>query len=60
MHAPQEVSNVQKAISIVVAAFRLGAAIMVATPGTISSSVDTLVQAISQADTKTPEATSST
>lgn len=51
-HALQVISDVQKAITIAVAAVGVGVAIMAPTPGTISSSLSTLVQAIQQASAK--------
>lgn len=54
IHALQVITDVQKAISIAVAAVGLGVAIMSPTPGTISSSLNTLVQAIQQAAAPPP------
>jgi hypothetical protein len=51
-HALQVISDVQKAIGIAVAAVGLGAAILSPTPGTISGSLNTLVQSIKEADAK--------
>jgi hypothetical protein len=51
-HALQVISDVQMAITIAVAAVGLGAAIMNPTPGTIASSVNTLVQAVQSANAK--------
>ena len=48
-HALEVISDVQKAITITVAAVALGEAIMKPTPATVASSLDTLVQAIKQA-----------
>jgi hypothetical protein len=50
--ALQVISDVQKVITIAVAAVGVGAAIMDPTPGTIASSLGTLVQAIQQANAK--------
>jgi hypothetical protein len=47
-NAIKVISDVQNAITIAVAAVGLGVAILSPTPGTIASSVDTLVQAIQQ------------
>ncbi len=55
-HALEVISDVQKAITIAVAAVGLGAAIMNPTPGTIANSVNTLVQAVKQANTKPADA----
>jgi len=51
-HALEVISDVQEAITITVAAVALGEAIMKPTPGTVASSLDTLVQAIKQASSK--------
>jgi hypothetical protein len=59
-HALQVISDVQKAITIAVAAVGVGAAILDPTPGTIASSLSTLVQAIQQANAPVPPAGSAT
>jgi uncharacterized membrane protein len=51
-HALEVISDVQKAITITVAAAALGEAIMKLTPGAVASSFDTLVQAVKQASAK--------
>jgi len=51
-HALQVISDVQKVVTIAVAAGGLCAAILDPTPGTIASSLNTLVQAIQQASAK--------
>jgi len=51
-HALEVISDVQKAITITVAAVALGEAIMKPNPGAVASSFDTLVQAIKQASAK--------
>jgi hypothetical protein len=51
-HALEVISDVQKAITITVAAAALGEAIMKPTPGALASSFDTLVQAVKQASAK--------
>lgn len=53
-HALQVISDVQKVIVIGVAAVGLGTAILDPTPGTIASSLSTLVQTIQQATAKPP------
>ena len=52
MHALQVITDVQKVFTIVVAAVGMGAAVLDPTPGTVASSVTTLVQAIQQAAAK--------
>jgi hypothetical protein len=56
-HAVQVIADVQKVIGIAVAVVGLGVAIMDPTPGTISSSLSTLVQAVQQAGAKPAAAT---
>jgi|SRR5215468_5459274 len=51
-HALEVISDVQKAITITVAAVALGEAIMKPNPGAVASSFDTLAQAIKQARAK--------
>jgi hypothetical protein len=51
-HAIQVISDVQKAIGIAVAAVGLGAAILNPSPGTIASSLSTLVQSVKSAAAK--------
>jgi hypothetical protein len=52
-HALQMISDVQKVIAIAVACVGMGAAIMDPTPGTVASSVSTLIQTIQQSAGKT-------
>jgi hypothetical protein len=52
-------SDVQKAITIAVATVGLAAAIMNPSPGTIASSVNSLVQSVRQAKTKPADGSSS-
>jgi len=51
-HALQVITDVQNVIAIAVAAVGVGAAILKPTPGTLASSVGTLVQAVKQATAK--------
>jgi hypothetical protein len=51
-HALQVITDVQKVIAIAVAAVGIGVAIIDPTPNTVSSSLNTLVQAIQQASVK--------
>jgi hypothetical protein len=59
-HALQVISDVQKVVTIAVAAVGLGAAILDPSPGTVASSVSTLVQAVQQANAKPTDGSSST
>ncbi len=59
IQALQTIANVQKAISIAVAAVAVGAAIVAPTPGTIAATLGLLVKTVKDAGAPPPDASAS-